>query len=71
MNDNFENRDFLMNNENSLNDCKIEYYEELITPNHLQYLLPNNNRINEFISKSRNEIKDILNNCNCWSMFYS
>ena len=61
MNIKFNNRDIIIKNKNSINDSKIELYEELMRPCDLHSLLPNNNKINEFILKSRNEISDILN----------
>lgn len=57
----FDKRNLLINSENSFDDGKIEYYEELLTPEQIKCKLPINNHIEDFISKSRRTISNILN----------
>ena len=57
----FDKRNLLINSENSFDDGKIEYYEELLSPEQIKCKLPINNNIKEFISNSRKTISNILN----------
>ena len=59
--ENFEERTLLLNDENSFDDNRIEYYETLNTPEFIKSKLPLNNYITEFITKSRDTICNILN----------
>jgi 3-deoxy-7-phosphoheptulonate synthase len=57
----FDDRNLLLNSENSFDDNKIQYYEPLLTPEEIKCKLPIHNKLQEFISNSRNIISNILN----------